>query len=100
MEITSRKDAMIVLTALFGCRRSELLGLKYTDIDPYADTILFQRRVLWLEEKFDVSLKMKTETSRRTPAEIFDTLSKVGINADDLIGLLTQKILSNTQLNK
>jgi|GEM_PF-170021 len=71
--ITNRLDCMIVLTALLGGRRSEMLGLRYDDVDPTANTISFRRKVLYYESADDPTVKelefsntMKYKTSNRT----------------------------------
>lgn len=62
-----RRDALIKLDVLLGLRRSELVGLKYSDIDKMANTIFVHRKVLYSAQTgFDISSEMKTRSSKRS----------------------------------
>lgn len=50
MPITNRKEAIFILGALLGCRTSEIIGVKYSDIDYNEKTIYFHRTVTFGKE--------------------------------------------------
>lgn len=66
MPITTRKEAIFVLGALLGCRTSEIIGAKYSDIDYNEKTIFFHRTVTF-DKKIEVSEKNFLITNRKYP---------------------------------
>lgn len=66
MPITSRKEAIFVLGALLGCRTSEIIGVKYSDID-YNDKTIFFHRTVTFDKEIEVSEENFLITNRKYP---------------------------------
>lgn len=64
MPITSRKEAIFVLGALLGCKTSEIIGLKYSDID-YKKKLIKCRRIVTFGKEIKISEEAK-QVSHRT----------------------------------
>lgn len=66
MPLTNRKEAIFVLGALLGCRTSEIIGVKYSDID-YTDKTIFFHRTVTFDKKIEVSEENFFITYRKYP---------------------------------
>ena len=74
MPITNRKEAIFVLGALLGCRTSEIVGVKYSDIDFDKKIIHFHRTVTF-GKYFEISERNKLISNRKYP--LTDRMIKV-----------------------
>lgn len=66
MPITNRKEAIFILGALLGCRTSEIIGVKYSDID-YNDKTIFFHRTVTFDKEIEVSEENFLITNRKYP---------------------------------
>ena len=59
-------ELLITVCATYGLRRSEVLGIKWSAIDFENKLLRINHKVLWLENRFIKSNKMKNTSSNRT----------------------------------
>ncbi len=66
MPITNGKEAIFVLGALLGCRTSEIVGVKYSDID-FDKKIIHFHRVVTFGKNFGISETSRLVSNRKYP---------------------------------
>ena len=67
-------ELLITVCATYGLRRSEVLGIKWSAIDFENKLLRINHKVLWLENRFIKSNKMKNTSSNRT-LPLIDTIA-------------------------
>lgn len=83
MPISNRKEAIFILGALLGCRTSEILGAKYSDINYTEKTINFHR-VVTLGKEVGISENSRFVSNRTYPLtqRMFDVIAWLKTNAE------------------